>query len=73
MASQRRGIRHNLRLDPAGCLRRGVEISGLVFGKADPQGESGDEIKPREKHVGAIGEFISDAGSIPAASTIRWT
>jgi hypothetical protein len=28
------------------------------------------KLKSGKKHVGAIGELISDAGSIPAASTI---
>ncbi len=69
MAPQRRGDWHTLRLGPAECLGRGAEITGLVFGIADSLGDSGDEIKSGRKHVGAIGKLVSDAGSIPAAST----
>jgi len=55
----------------ASRLRARHEIKGLVLDRSSLFEQNGDETKRRAKHVGARLPLLSDAGSTPAASTIR--
>src|SRR5262245_60684154 len=50
---------------------RARDLPGLVPGGFSPLPHAGHETSEADTHVGALGAVLSDAGSTPAASTLR--